>query len=344
MAGAGSFRDRLRPCSLQKKSEKAKLLEGKNMERRIVIALGGNALQSGKAEPTAEAQLAVVKQTCERIAEISQRGYEIAVVHGNGPQVGRILLASETAKEVTPAMPFDVCGAMSQGYIGYHLQQSLKYALNIRNRNLPVVTLATQMVVEKADPAFRNPTKPIGPFYSEAEAKELEKTKGYTMKEDAGRGWRRVVASPLPRRIVEIDAIKQLWDSTIVIACGGGGIPVVENADGTMEGVAAVIDKDFAAELLAEQVDADALMILTEVEKVAINFNKPDQEDLTALSLADAAKYCEEGQFAPGSMLPKVQAAMKFVRANPDKKAIITSLDKAIDALEGKTGTVITFA
>ena len=314
------------------------------MEKRIVIALGGNALQSGKAEPTAEAQLAVVKQTCERIAEISQRGYEIAVVHGNGPQVGRILLASETAKEVTPAMPFDVCGAMSQGYIGYHLQQSLKYALNIRNRNLPVVTLATQMVVEKADPAFRNPTKPIGPFYSEAEAKELEKTKGYTMKEDAGRGWRRVVASPLPRRIVEIDAIKQLWDSTIVIACGGGGIPVVENADGTMEGVAAVIDKDFAAELLAEQVDADALMILTEVEKVAINFNKPDQEDLTALSLADAAKYCEEGQFAPGSMLPKVQAAMKFVRANPDKKAIITSLDKAIDALEGKTGTVITFA
>ena len=314
------------------------------MKEKLIIALGGNALQSGRAEPTAEAQLAVVKQTCERIAEISQRGYEIAVVHGNGPQVGRILLASETAKDVTPAMPFDVCGAMSQGYIGYHLQQSLKYALNIRNKNIPVVTLATQMVVEKADPAFENPTKPIGPFYSEAEAKELESTKGYTMKEDAGRGWRRVVASPLPRKIVEIDAIKQLWDSTIVIACGGGGIPVIEKADGTMEGVAAVIDKDFAAELLAEQVDADALMILTEVEKVAINFNKPNQENLSAMSLADAAKYCEEGQFAPGSMLPKVQAAMKFVKANPDKKAIITSLAKAIDALEGKTGTVITFA
>ena len=314
------------------------------MKEKLIIALGGNALQSGRAEPTAEAQLAVVKQTCERIAEISQRGYEIAVVHGNGPQVGRILLASETAKDVTPAMPFDVCGAMSQGYIGYHLQQSLKYALNIRNKNIPVVTLATQMVVEKADPAFGNPTKPIGPFYSEAEAKELESTKGYTMKEDAGRGWRRVVASPLPRKIVEIDAIKQLWDSTIVIACGGGGIPVIEKADGTMEGVAAVIDKDFAAELLAEQVDADALMILTEVEKVAINFNKPNQENLSAMSLADAAKYCEEGQFAPGSMLPKVQAAMKFVRANPDKRAIITSLDKAIDALEGKTGTVVTFA
>ena len=309
------------------------------MEKRIVIALGGNALQSGKAEPTAKAQLAVVKQTCERIAEISQRGYEIAVVHGNGPQVGRILLASETAKEVTPAMPFDVCGAMSQGYIGYHLQQSLKYALNIRNRNLPVVTLATQMVVEKADPAFRNPTKPIGPFYSEAEAKELEKTKGYTMKEDAGRGWRRVVASPLPRRIVEIDAIKQLWDSTIVIACGGGGIPVVENADGTMEGVAAVIDKDFAAELLAEQVDADALMILTEVEKVAINFGKPDQKGLDDLTPADARKYIEEKQFAPGSMLPKVQAALSFAESKPGRVALITLLEKAADGISGKTGT-----
>ena len=311
---------------------------------RLVIALGGNALQSGKAEPTAEAQLAVVKKTCERIAEISQMGYEIAVVHGNGPQVGRILLASETAKDVTPSMPFDVCGAMSQGYIGYHLQQSLKYALNSCNKNIPVVTLATQMIVEKADPAFQNPTKPIGPFYTKEQAEELEKTKGYTMKEDAGRGFRRVVASPLPRKIVEIDAIKQLWDSTIVIACGGGGVPVIENPDGTLEGVAAVIDKDFAAELLAEQVEADTLMILTEVEKVAIHFGKPDQVDLSTLTLAEAAKYCEEGEFAPGSMLPKVQAAMKFVRAYPEKKAIITSLDKAIDALEGKTGTVITFA
>lgn len=314
------------------------------MGEKIVVALGGNALQSGKAEPTAEAQLAVVKKTCERIAELSDKGYEVAVVHGNGPQVGRILLASETAKSVTPAMPFDVCGAMSQGYIGYHIQQALKYALSRLNKNIPVVTIATQMIVEKSDPAFTNPTKPIGPFYTEEEAKKLESEKGYSMKEDAGRGWRRVVASPLPRKIVEISAIKQLWDSTIVIACGGGGIPVVENPDGTLEGVAAVIDKDFAAELLAEEVDADALMILTEVEKVAINFNKPDQQDLSTLTLSDAARYCEEGQFAPGSMLPKVEAAMKFVRANPDKKAIITSLDKAIDALEGKTGTVITFA
>ena len=313
------------------------------MGEKIVVALGGNALQSGKAEPTAEAQLKVVKNTCERIADISDMGYEVAVVHGNGPQVGRILLASETAKDVTPAMPFDVCGAMSQGYIGYHLQQALKYALNKRNRNIPVATIATQMVVEKDDPGFKNPTKPIGPFYTEEEAKALQEEKGYTMK-DAGRGWRRVVASPIPRKIVEIESVKQLWDSTIVITCGGGGIPVIENWDGSLEGVAAVIDKDFAAELLAEQVDADVLMILTEVEKVAINFNKPDQQNLSHMSLKEAAQYCDEGQFAPGSMLPKVQACMKFVRAYPNKKAIITSLDKAIEALEGKTGTVITFA
>lgn len=314
------------------------------MANKLVIALGGNALQSKDSAPTAEAQLEVVKKTCEYIAEISDLGYEMAIVHGNGPQVGRIVLASETAKDVVPPMPFDVCGAMSEGYIGYHIQQALKYAINKRGNNYPVVTIATQVIVEKNDPAFQNPTKPIGPFYTEAEAKKIAEEKGYTMKEDSGRGWRRVVASPLPRKIVEIDAVKKLWDSTIVITCGGGGIPVIENADGTLEGVAAVIDKDYASELLAEQVDADILMILTEVEKVAINFNKPNQENLNHLSLAQATRYVEEGQFTPGSMLPKVQAAMKFVRANPDKKAIITSLDKAIPALKGETGTLVTFA
>ena len=313
------------------------------MSEKIVIALGGNALQSGKGEPTAEAQLAVVRKTCEHIAEISGSGYEIAVVHGNGPQVGRIVMASEAAKDVTPPMPFDVCGAMSQGYIGYHIQQCLKYALNKTNRNIPVVTVATQMIVEANDPAFKNPTKPIGPFYSEAEAKQLEKEKGYIMREDSGRGYRRVVASPLPRKIVEIDAVKELWDHAIVITCGGGGIPVIEKPNGTLEGTAAVIDKDFAAELLAEQVDADILMILTEVEKVALNFNKPNQQELDHISLAEAAEYVEEGHFPPGSMLPKVEAAMKFVRAFPQKRAIITSLDKAVEALEGKTVTVLTF-
>ena len=311
---------------------------------RIVIALGGNALQSKNSGPTAEAQLNVVKKTCGNLAELSARGYELAMVHGNGPQVGRILLASETARDVVPAMPFDVCGAMSQGYIGYHIQQALRYALAKRNKNTPVVSLVTQMVVEADDPAFQNPSKPIGPFYSREEAEAIQREKGYAMKEDAGRGWRRVVPSPLPRRIVEIGQVRDLWDKTIVVTCGGGGVPVVETAQGRLEGVAAVIDKDFAAELLAEQVDADVLMILTEVEKVAINWGKPDQKDLSRMSLEEASRYVEEGHFAPGSMLPKVQAAMKFVRSDPGKKAVITSLDKALDALAGKTGTVITFA
>ena len=279
------------------------------MPERIVIALGGNALQSKDSGATAEAQLEVVKKTSAHIAQISQRGYEMAVVHGNGPQVGRIVLASEAARDVAPPMPFDVCGAMSQGYIGYHIQQALKYALNSRNRNYPVVTLATQVVVDRNDPAFQNPTKPIGAFYTQEEARQLEAERGYTMREDAGRGWRRVVPSPLPRRIVEIEAIRLLWDHAIVVACG-----------------------------------ADVLLILTEVEKAAIRFGKPDQEDLSHISLAEAARYAAEGQFGVGSMLPKIEAAMKFVRANPGKKAIITSLDKALEALDGKTGTVVTFA
>jgi carbamate kinase len=207
-----------------------------------------------------------------------------------------------------------------------------------------VVTLLTQMVVEPEDPAFGHPTKPIGPFYSKEEAEALTKTKGYTMTEDAGRGYRRVVPSPMPRRIVEIGEVRKLWKDTIVVTCGGGGIPVVERPDGTLEGVAAVIDKDFAAELLAEQMEADVLMILTEVEQVAIHWGKPDQKFLDHLSLSEAAQYVEEGHFAPGSMLPKVEAAMKFVRHGPGKQAIITSLDKALEALEGKTGTHITFA
>ncbi|HML37684.1 MAG TPA: carbamate kinase [Bacillota bacterium] len=310
---------------------------------KIVIALGGNALQAFNSPPTAEAQLEVVRKTCDYIAQIVANDYEIALVHGNGPQVGRILLASETAKDVTPVMPFDVCGAMSQGYIGYHIQQSMHEALiRIKKDYVPVVTIVTQMVVDKNDPAFKNPTKPIGPFYTEEEAKKAAAEMHYVMKEDAGRGWRRVVASPIPTRIVEIDSIKRLWDSTIVVFAGGGGIPVIQREDGSYEGVAAVIDKDYAAELLAEQVGVDTLLILTEVEKVAINFNKPDQKDLDRLTVEEAEKYIAEGHFAPGSMLPKVQAAVKFAKSGEGKKAIITSLFKAVDALEGKTGTHIT--
>ena len=308
---------------------------------KIVIALGGNALQRRDSAPTAEAQLEVVRQTCEHIAEISASGYELAIVHGNGPQVGRILLAGETAKEVVPPMPFDVCGAMSQGYIGYHIQQALRYALAKRNMNYPVVSIVTQMVVERDDPAFQHPTKPIGPFYTKAEAEALSREKGYAMKEDAGRGWRRVVASPIPKRIVEIEAIKELGKSAIVISCGGGGVPVTEKEDGSLEGVAAVIDKDFAAELLAENLDADILLILTEVEKAAINWQKPNQAFLGNITADEAEKYVVEGHFAPGSMLPKVEAAIKFARTKPERKAIITSLDNAVKALKGETGTCI---
>jgi len=311
--------------------------------KKLVIALGGNALQSGSGPATAEAQHSVVVSTCEYIADICAEGYEVTLVHGNGPQVGRILLASETAKDVTPAMPFDVCGAMSQGYIGYHLQQCLGYSLKKRGIDKPAVALVTQVVVDENDPGFKNPTKPIGAFYTEAQAKELAAEKGFVMKEDAGRGYRRVVASPIPMEIVEIGSVKKLLGSSVVITCGGGGIPVIKKEDGSFAGTAAVIDKDFAAELLAESLAVDALVILTEVEKVAVNFNKPDQIDLSNLTYAECEKYCGENQFAAGSMLPKVQAAMKFVKANPEKKAIISSLDKAKEAIAGKTGTQIVF-
>lgn len=314
---------------------------------KVVVALGGNALQEKGTPPTAEAQLDVIKKTCEYLAEINSNGYEMAVVHGNGPQVGRIALSQEIAAKADPelpAMPFDVCGAMSQGYIGYQIQQCLRDALRNRNRNIPVVALVTQVVVGEDDPAFKNPTKPIGPFYAEDEAKRLTEEKGYTMKEDAGRGWRRVVASPSPKRITEIESVRLLWDTTIVITAGGGGIPVIENMDGSLTGVAAVIDKDLAAERLAEDMETDVLLILTEVDKVAVNYGKPNQENLSHITVAQAIKYMEEGHFAPGSMYPKVYAAVKFARRFPGKKAIITSLYRAVEALEGKEGTVITMA
>lgn len=304
-------------------------------------------MQEAGSPPTAEAQLAVVSKTCEYLADISCKGYEMAVVHGNGPQVGNITLSQETAEKIDPklpAMPFDVCGAMSQGYIGYQIQQCLRDALRNRNRNVPVVTLVTQVIVDEHDKAFQNPTKPIGPFYTEEEAKKIAEEKGYTVKEDSGRGWRRVVASPTPKRIAEIDSVKRLWDSTIVITAGGGGIPVIENMDGSLTGVPAVIDKDLAAERLAEDMETDILLILTEVDKISLNFKKPNQQDLSHVTVAEAIKYIEEGHFAPGSMLPKVMAAVKFARRFPGKKAIITSLYKAVEALDGNEGTVITMA
>ena len=309
---------------------------------KIVIALGGNALQEAGKPATAQAQLEVVERTSVYIADILEKGYQIVLAHGNGPQVGRLVIQNEYAEPVTPAMPFDVCGAMSQGMIGYHIQQGLSKVLRSRGNSTPVATVVTQVVVDAHDPKFQTPSKPIGPFYTEEEAAAIAAQKGYVMKEDAGRGWRRVVASPMPVEIVELDAVRCLVDNGfIVVTVGGGGIPVVRNAQGNLKGVAAVIDKDLASERLAEDLDVDALVILTAVEKVSINFKKPDQKDLDTLSVAEAKRYIAEGHFAPGSMLPKIEAAVKFVESKPGRRAIITSLDKDALALEGKAGTTI---
>ena len=312
------------------------------MGKRIVVALGGNALEKKSLPPTAQSQLTMARETVMYIADIIDQGNEVIIAHGNGPQVGRIVLASEGSAELTPAMPFDVCGAMSQGYIGYHLQQSMQAELARRGVNKPVVTIVTQVVVDKNDPGFTGPTKPIGPFYSKEEADKLAREKGYIIKEDSGRGYRRVVASPLPVRIKELRAIETLVKSgTVVIACGGGGIPVIEENSET-NGVAAVIDKDFVSEKLAEELDADMLVILTEVPRVCINFNKPDQKQLGECTVAQMNKYINEGHFAPGSMLPKVKAAVMFAGSKPGRLAIISSLDNAKAAIMGNEGTRVT--
>lgn len=310
--------------------------------KKIVIALGGNALQEAGKPATAQAQLEVVEKTSEYIADIIEAGYNVVLAHGNGPQVGRIVIQNEYASSQTPAMPFDVCGAMSQGMIGYHMQQGLSKVLRKRGNNTCVATVVTQVVVDKNDPKFLAPSKPIGPFYSEEEAKKLAAEKGYSMKEDAGRGWRRVVASPMPVEIIELDAVKCLVDNGfIAITVGGGGIPVIRDEAGDLVGAAAVIDKDLASEKLAEDLDCDVLVILTAVEQVCINYGKHDQKALSALGIDDARKYMAEGHFAPGSMLPKIEAAVKFVESRKGRKAIITSLDKAVEALAGNAGTTL---
>ena len=278
------------------------------MGKRIVIALGGNALGNTPYE-----QLALVTETAKPIVDLIAQGNEVIIAHGNGPQVGMINLGMATAAEakaIKSDMPFPECGAMSQGYIGYHMQQGLEKVLRARKNGKRVVTVVTQVVVDKDDPKFKAPSKPIGPFYTEDEARKLEAEKGYTMKEDAGRGWRRVVASPMPVEIVELDAVKCLMNGGfIAITVGGGGIPVIKDENGNYIGTAAVIDKDLASERLAEDIDADALVILTAVEQVCINFGKPEQKSLATMTVEEARRYMAEGHFAPGSMLPKVEAA-----------------------------------
>lgn len=309
---------------------------------KVVVALGGNALQQEGRPDTAQAQLEVVKETAGYLAELIEQGHQLIIVHGNGPQVGRLVVQNEVAKDVTPAMPFDVCGAMSQGMIGYHIQQALGDELKNRQIYKPVATVLTQVVVKREDAGFLQPTKPIGPFYSAAQAKVLQEEKGYVMVEDAGRGYRRVVASPEPQKIVELDTIRRLVsDGQVVITAGGGGIPVVETGGNGLSGVAAVIDKDLAAEKLAEDLGADMLMILTAVDKVAIDFGKANQKNLAVMTTCEAKRYIQEGQFAPGSMLPKVRAAVKFVESKQGRQAIIASLEKGMDALKGKSGTLM---
>ena len=311
------------------------------MGKRIVIALGGNAL--GKNLPK---QMIAVKHTAKAIVDLIEQGNEVIIAHGNGPQVGMIQEAMTQLNRSDPEKyipcPLSVCVAMSQGYIGYDLQNALREEMLNRGIKKNAATVLTQVEVDKNDPAFKNPTKPIGSFMTEEEAKKMVAERGYNVVEDAGRGYRRVVASPQPVAIVELDTIRSLIETgNVVIACGGGGIPVFITEGNHLKGAAAVIDKDFAAARLAEQVNADALIILTAVEKVAIHFGTPEQEDLSELTSESAQAYIEAGEFAPGSMLPKVQAALQFAQSGEGRTSLITLLDKAADGIAGKTGTVI---
>ena len=311
------------------------------MGKRIVIALGGNAL--GKNLPE---QMAAVKQTARAIADLIEEGHEVVVAHGNGPQVGMIQNAMTELTRSNPEKyipcPLSVCVAMSQGYIGYDLQNALREEMLSRGIQKGVATVLTQVEVDANDPAFSKPTKPIGAFMTKEEADVLVKERDYSVVEDAGRGYRRVVASPRPQSIVEIQSIQDMVDAgLVVIACGGGGIPVFKTEGFHLKGAAAVIDKDFAASCLARQLDADCLIILTAVEKVAIHFGKPDVQWLSELTPDVARQYIADGEFAPGSMLPKVQAALEFAESKPGRTALITLLEKAREGIAGETGTQI---
>ena len=310
------------------------------MGKRIVIALGGNALGNNLPE-----QMVAVKHTAKAIVDLIQEGHQVVVAHGNGPQVGMINIAMTTLSREDhshPIAPMSVCTAMSQGYIGYDLQNALREELLDRGINKGVATVLTQVEVDRDDPAFQNPTKPIGAFMTKEEADKMVAERGYNVIEDAGRGYRRVVASPKPQSIIEIESIRDMVDAgLVVVACGGGGIPVYKTEGHHLKGAAAVIDKDFASCVLAQQVNADTLIILTAVEKVAINFGKPNQTWLDSLTPAEAKVYIERGHFAPGSMLPKVRAAVEFAESAPGRTALITLLEKAKDGVAGRTGTVI---
>lgn len=311
------------------------------MGKRIVIALGGNALGNNLQE-----QKLAVKNTVKAIVDLVEEGHEVIVAHGNGPQVGMIQKAMSALHQLEPEnyalCPLDICCAMSQGYIAHDLQTAMQEELRCRGLHKPVCTVLTHVEVSATDPAFQNPTKPIGTYVTQEEAERLSAARGFTYAEDAGRGLRRVVPSPKPASILELDAISELvGGGYLVIACGGGGIPVVKAQDNSYESVEAIIDKDFASCCLAQELKADFLVILTAVEKVAINFGTPDQQWLSSLTPEDAITYIGQNQFAPGSMLPKVEAALEFAQSEPGRSALITLLEKAKDGIQGKTGTLI---
>ena len=314
-------------------------------ERKVaVVAIGGNSLIKDKNHQTVEDQYQAAKETTHHIADMIEAGWDVAIGHGNGPQVGFILRRSEIAHKVEGMheVPLDVCGADTQGAIGYALQQTLQNELYRRGIQKPVATIITQVLVDKEDPAFVNPTKPIGGFMDEAEAMQRRQEMGWAVVEDAGRGWRRVVASPLPKEVVELDSVQALINAgVVVITVGGGGIPVIDAGEGQYEGTAAVIDKDFASSLLARLIQADLLLISTAVEKVALNFGKPDQKWIDRMTLAEAKQYLQEGtHFAKGSMAPKIQAIIWFLEAGGNQ-AIITNPENIGRALKGETGTWI---
>lgn len=312
-------------------------------KKTAVIAIGGNSLIKDNAHQKIEDQYQAAKETCYHIADMIEAGWNVAIGHGNGPQVGLILRQSEVAAKVEnlPETPLDVCGAESQGLIGYLLQQNLQNELFRRKIHQNVATVITQVLVDKNDPAFLHPTKPIGGFMTEEEAKRKAEELGWTVVEDAGRGWRRVVASPDPKEVVELDTIKALIEaSVIVITVGGGGIPVIDKGDGDYVGVAAVIDKDYASSLLAQEINADIFIISTAVEKVALNYGKPNEKLIDRMTVAEAKQYIQEGHFAKGSMLPKVQACIRYLEAG-GKEALITNPENIGRALRGETGTWI---
>ncbi len=312
------------------------------MTRTAVIAIGGNSLIKDKEHQTVRDQFDSTVETCVHIAEIVKQGWRVVVTHGNGPQVGFILLRSELASNVLHTVPLDSCGADTQGALGYMIQQLLGNRLKQVNSAVPVVTVVTQVIVDADDPAFHNPTKPIGPFYDEAKARRYEREQGWAVIEDAGRGWRRVVASPIPREIVELEAMRTLLGAGfVVVGVGGGGIPVVRDGEGALRGVEAVIDKDYASSLLAAGLEADLFLISTAVEKVCLNYGRPDQITLDHLTVKQAKSYLDEGHFPPGSMGPKIRAVIQFLEQG-GKEALITSPENLARALRGETGTRIT--